>query len=116
MLLMQLKQCLDAEEKYIDKMFELGDIENLKAYDLKQFIRKRLNEKLQNLVTQTVGSTLNLTKKQQVISIGSIILPGGILILIFLLFARLIIQKLTKEKILKIYGKKNMENMGKSFR
>jgi len=40
---------LKAEEKYIDKMFELGDIENLKAYDLKQFIRKRLNEKLQEL-------------------------------------------------------------------
>ena len=37
---------LQSEEKYIDKMFELGDIENLKAYDLKQFIRKRLNEKL----------------------------------------------------------------------
>ena len=43
------KVMLDAEEKYIDKMFELGDIENLKAYDLKQFIRKRLNEKLQEL-------------------------------------------------------------------
>jgi len=43
------KTMLDAEEKYIDKMFELGDIENLKAYDLKQFIRKRLNEKLQEL-------------------------------------------------------------------
>ena len=40
---------LSAEEKYIDKMFELGDIENLKSYDLKQFIRKRLNEKLQEL-------------------------------------------------------------------
>ena len=40
---------LKAEEKYIDKMFELGDIENLRAYDLKQFIRKRLNEKLQEL-------------------------------------------------------------------
>ena len=40
---------LEAEEKYIDKMFELGDIENLKAYDLKQFIRKRLNEKLAEL-------------------------------------------------------------------
>ena len=43
------KAMLNAEEKYIDKMFELGDIENLKAYDLKQFIRKRLNEKLQEL-------------------------------------------------------------------
>ena len=40
------KTMLQAEEKYIDKMFELGDIENLKAYDLKQFIRKRLNEKI----------------------------------------------------------------------
>ena len=40
---------LKAEEKYIDRMFELGDIENLRAYDLKQFIRKRLNEKLQEL-------------------------------------------------------------------
>jgi len=40
---------LAAEEKYIEKMFELGDIENLKSYDLKQFIRKRLNEKLQEL-------------------------------------------------------------------
>ena len=40
------KTMLNAEEKYIDKMFERGDIENLKAYDLKQFIRKRLIEKL----------------------------------------------------------------------
>ena len=40
---------LKAEENYIDKMFELGDIENLRAYDLKQFIRKRLNEKIMEL-------------------------------------------------------------------
>ena len=40
---------LRAEEKYIDKMFELGDIENLKAHDLKMFIRKRLNEKIVEL-------------------------------------------------------------------
>jgi ribonucleoside-diphosphate reductase beta chain len=40
---------LKAEEKYIDKMFEQGDIENLKADDLKQFIRKRLNEKINEL-------------------------------------------------------------------
>jgi len=39
----------DAEMNYIDKMFEMGDIENLKAYDLKQFIKKRLNEKLVEL-------------------------------------------------------------------
>ena len=42
---MQQKQYLKQKKNYIDKMFELGDIENLKAYDLKQFIRKRLNEK-----------------------------------------------------------------------
>jgi len=39
----------DAEMKYIDKMFEMGDIENLKAEDLKNFIKKRLNEKLVEL-------------------------------------------------------------------
>jgi len=43
------KTMLKAEENYIDKMFELGDIENLRAYDLKQFIRKRLNEKIMEL-------------------------------------------------------------------
>ena len=31
-----------AEMKYIDKMFEMGDIENLKANDLKQFIKKTI--------------------------------------------------------------------------
>ena len=40
---------LTAEENYIDKMFEMGDVEGIKAYDLKQFIRKRLNEKLTEL-------------------------------------------------------------------
>ena len=39
----------EAEMKYIDKMFEMGDIENLKANDLKQFIKKRLNEKIVEL-------------------------------------------------------------------
>jgi ribonucleoside-diphosphate reductase beta chain len=43
------KIMVDLEEKYIDKMFEMGDIENLKANDLKQFIRKRTNEKLAEL-------------------------------------------------------------------
>jgi ribonucleoside-diphosphate reductase beta chain len=40
---------VELEEKYIDKMFEMGDIENLKSEDLKQFVRKRANEKLQEL-------------------------------------------------------------------
>ena len=43
------KTMIDLEDKYIDKMFEMGDIENLKSYDLKQFIRKRANEKLNEL-------------------------------------------------------------------
>ena len=43
------KAMLEAEENYIDKMFEMGDLENLKKEDLKQFIRKRLNEKLNEL-------------------------------------------------------------------
>jgi ribonucleoside-diphosphate reductase beta chain len=30
-------------------MFEMGDLDNLKAYDLKQFIIKRTNEKLAEL-------------------------------------------------------------------
>ena len=46
---------LKAEEQYIDKMFEQGDIENLKSYDLKQFIRKRLNEKLVELGYKHLG-------------------------------------------------------------
>ena len=37
------------EENYIDKMFEMGDLENLKKKDLKNFVRKRTNEKLAEL-------------------------------------------------------------------
>ena len=44
------------EESYIDKMFEMGDIEGIKANDLKQFIRKRTNEKLQELGYLDLGS------------------------------------------------------------
>ena len=40
---------VDLELKYIDKMFEQGDIENLKKEDLKNFIKKRANEKLVEL-------------------------------------------------------------------
>ena len=43
------KTMVELEEKYIDKMFEMGDIEGMKSYDLKQFIRKRTNEKLNEL-------------------------------------------------------------------
>jgi ribonucleoside-diphosphate reductase beta chain len=47
---------VNLEEKYIDKMFEMGDIEGIKAGDLKQFIRKRTNEKLTELGYIDLGS------------------------------------------------------------
>jgi ribonucleoside-diphosphate reductase beta chain len=71
---------IELEEKYIDKMFEMGDLENLKSEDLKQFIRKRANE-------------------------NSIILLGVILIPIFLLLGRPTTVKQMREKISKISGK-----------
>ena len=43
------KLMVDMEHDYIDKIFEMGDIENLKAHDLKNFIYRRTNEKLQEL-------------------------------------------------------------------
>lgn len=40
---------VDLEMSFIDKIFERGDLENLKAIDLKNFILKRANEKLVEL-------------------------------------------------------------------
>jgi ribonucleoside-diphosphate reductase beta chain len=40
------KLMVEMEHKFIDKMFEQGDLENLKAEDLKNFILRRANEKL----------------------------------------------------------------------
>ena len=48
-IILAAETMVDLEEKYIDKMFEMGDIEGISAYDLKQFIRKRTNEKLTEL-------------------------------------------------------------------
>jgi ribonucleoside-diphosphate reductase beta chain len=44
------------ETKYINKMFEMGDIEGIKANDLIHFIRKRANEKLVELGYVDLGS------------------------------------------------------------
>jgi len=44
------------ESSYIDKMFEAGDIEGISANDLKQFIKKRANEKLVELGYVDMGS------------------------------------------------------------
>jgi len=40
------KLMVKMEHNFIDKIFEMGDLENLKAKDLKSFISKRANEKL----------------------------------------------------------------------
>ena len=53
----------DAEMKYIDKMFEAGDIEGLKSYDLKQFIKKRLNEKLVELGYKELANEFDYDKE-----------------------------------------------------
>ena len=47
---------VEMEEQFIDKMFEMGDLENLKKKDLKNFIRKRANEKLQELGYESIFS------------------------------------------------------------
>jgi len=43
------KLIIELEHKFIDKMFEEGDLENLKKDDLKHFIIQRVNEKLVEL-------------------------------------------------------------------
>jgi|TARA_B110000858_G_scaffold194404_1_gene248757 ribonucleoside-diphosphate reductase beta chain len=54
---------VELEEKYIDKMFEMGDIEGIKSYDLKQFIRKRTNEKLLELGYIDLGTYFAFDQK-----------------------------------------------------
>jgi ribonucleoside-diphosphate reductase beta chain len=44
------------ESAYIDKMFEMGDIDGIAAIDLKHFIKKRSNEKLVELGYIDLGS------------------------------------------------------------
>jgi ribonucleoside-diphosphate reductase beta chain len=43
------KLMVEMELKFIDKMFEMGNLENLNAVDLKEFIKQRANEKLGEL-------------------------------------------------------------------
>ena len=40
---------VDLELRFIDKMFEMGDLDNLKSSDLKEFIKARTNSKLEEL-------------------------------------------------------------------
>jgi ribonucleoside-diphosphate reductase beta chain len=45
---------VEMEINFINKMFEMGDLENLKADDLKEFIKKRANEKLNELGYESI--------------------------------------------------------------
>lgn len=45
---------VEMELNFIDKMFEMGDLENLKSADLKEFIKKRANEKLNELGYESI--------------------------------------------------------------
>ena len=60
---------------------------------------------LWNLVMSTWERILRMTLKQQLILIGSIILPGGSLILIFSQLGRQITRKLVKKKTTITFGK-----------
>jgi ribonucleoside-diphosphate reductase beta chain len=50
------KNMVQLEIDYINKMFEMGDIEGISANDLKNFIKKRTNEKLVELGYVDLGS------------------------------------------------------------
>ena len=54
---------VELEIKYIDKMFEAGEIEGIKSYDLIQFIKKRTNEKLVELGYLDLGSYFPFNKE-----------------------------------------------------
>ena len=63
---------------------------------------------LWNLVTLTWDRILRMTLKQQLILIGSIILPGASLILIFSQFGQQIIAKLVKVRTMRTFGRINI--------
>ena len=48
------KLIIELESRFIDKMFEMGDLENLEADDLKEFIKERTNTKLVELGYQGI--------------------------------------------------------------
>ena len=54
---------VELEVKYIDKMFDGGEIEGIKSYDLIQFIKKRANEKLVELGYLDLGSYFPFNKE-----------------------------------------------------
>jgi hypothetical protein len=65
---------------------------------------------LWNLVMSTWDRTSRMTLKQQLILIGSIILPAGSLILIFSQSGQQIIQRLMKVRTLRTFGRIKITN------
>tara|TARA_R110000737_G_scaffold39617_3_gene59519 strand:- start:1783 stop:2751 length:969 start_codon:yes stop_codon:yes gene_type:complete len=53
---------VELELNYIDKMFEMGDIEGMSSTDLKNFIKKRTNEKLYEIGYTDLGSYFSFDK------------------------------------------------------
>jgi|TARA_R110000744_G_scaffold76586_2_gene151722 ribonucleoside-diphosphate reductase beta chain len=54
---------VELELNYIDKMFEMGDIEGMSSTDLKNFIKKRTNEKLYEIGYTDLGSYFSFDKE-----------------------------------------------------
>lgn len=52
------------EHDYIDKMFEMGDIDGISANDLKHFLRKRTNDKLIELGYRDLGDYFAYDKEK----------------------------------------------------
>jgi len=94
------------ETKYIDKMFEKGDIEGISATDLKHFIKKRTNEKLVELGYLDLGNYFAYDKNAAANLDWFYHLTGGVTHTDFFRFGRQIIVRLMKGKISKIYGNK----------
>ena len=99
------KIIVDLEEKFIDKMFEMGDLENLTASDLKQFIRQRTNDKLRELGYEEI---FIVNQEQASIWIGSIILLGGTLILPVLVLGLQTTARLVNKMSGTIYSRKRL--------
>jgi len=66
---------------------------------------------LWNWVTLTLDRISRMTLKQQLILIGSIILPAGSLILIFSQLGQLITRRLGKAKTSKTFGNIGLTNI-----
>jgi ribonucleoside-diphosphate reductase beta chain len=58
------KLILELEHNFIDKMFEMGDLENLTKEDLKHFIVKRINEKLVELGYSEYSNYFNYSEEK----------------------------------------------------